>query len=137
MPERYTFRVRWGDCDPADIVFYPRFIEYTNEAAHAFMEARGYSINHMRDVMKSEGVPMVALKCDFRAPMRTGDEGEIETKVTAMGRSSIKLAHIVRCRGQVVLELEETRVFSGRKADGTLGSLEIPEAMRRALTDGD
>ena len=134
MSETYTFRVTWGDCDPAQIVFYPNFVAYMNEAAHGFLEKRGYSIRHMREVMGAEGVPMVSLKCDFRAPMRVGDIGEVETKVVSLGRSSLKLSHRITCAGAIVVEAEETRVFSRTKPEGGLTGLEIPEEMRRALT---
>ena len=33
LTNRRTIRVQWGDCDPAGIVFYPRYFELLNAAA--------------------------------------------------------------------------------------------------------
>ena len=30
LTSRRTIRVAWGECDPADIIFYPRYFEWFN-----------------------------------------------------------------------------------------------------------
>lgn len=38
MAIHYTFKVRWGDTDPAKIVFFPNFYRWMDEATHEFFE---------------------------------------------------------------------------------------------------
>jgi 4-hydroxybenzoyl-CoA thioesterase len=36
-------QVRWGDCDPAGIAFFPRFFEWMDLASHALAQEMGIS----------------------------------------------------------------------------------------------
>ena len=39
---RYPIEVKFGDCDPAGIVFYPNFYRWFDEAVHAAARACGW-----------------------------------------------------------------------------------------------
>ena len=39
---RRTIRIEWGDCDPAGIVFYPRYFEWFDACAAALFEDAGF-----------------------------------------------------------------------------------------------
>ena len=38
---RRTVKIEWGDCDPAGIVFYPRYFAFFDASTHALFEAAG------------------------------------------------------------------------------------------------
>jgi 4-hydroxybenzoyl-CoA thioesterase len=48
MHDATTWTVDWGDCDPAGIVFYPRYFAWFDRAAHRFFEAKGLDHHTVR-----------------------------------------------------------------------------------------
>jgi len=42
----YEFDVSWGDCDPARIVFYPRYFQWIDARSHKLMAAAGMGQRH-------------------------------------------------------------------------------------------
>ncbi len=52
-------KIEWGDCDPADIVFYPRYFAFFDASTGALFEAMGYSLKHIRDELGDVGWPML------------------------------------------------------------------------------
>jgi 4-hydroxybenzoyl-CoA thioesterase len=88
-------RVGWGHCDPAGIVYFPRFFEMFHEAMETwFSAALGLPY---RDVIVGRrlGFPAVHTEADFAAPSSFGDELWIEQRVDRLGRTSIAFAYRV------------------------------------------
>src|SRR4051794_28189504 len=86
--------VRWGDCDPAGIAFYPRFFEWMDQASHVLARAMGVTRD---DVLPPSllGFPLVSARADFLAPARLDDQIEVRAWVTEVGRTSLGLRHEV------------------------------------------
>ncbi|KGJ14729.1 acyl-CoA thioesterase [Paracoccus sanguinis] len=89
MVYRRAIPVEFGHCDPAGIVFYPRYLEFTNSVIEQFFaEAVGHSFR--RIVMEEgAGVPTRHLEADYRAPSRLGDVLDFTLRVARLGRSSV------------------------------------------------
>lgn len=87
MTYRRTIQVEFNHCDPAGIVFYPRFLEFANHVTENFF-AEVVGRSYARLVGEGDGVPTVRLDCAFRAPSRLGDRLEMTLRVTGVGRSS-------------------------------------------------
>lgn len=85
-------RIRFSHCDPAGILFYPRYAELLNEIVEDWF-AEGIGID-FRSLMGEYrlGVPVVHLECDFLAPARLGDTLVFRLAVHAVGASSVQLA---------------------------------------------
>jgi len=79
------------------------------------------------------GWPMVDLQVRFGAPARNGDKTLIHTTVTRVGNSSIAFAHTLTLDGQVCVEANEVRVWSGPDADGRLCAKPLPDYLAKAL----
>ena len=108
-------RIEWGDCDPAGIVFYPRYFAMFDSSTTYLMErAIGMSKFDYLRAYKFVGHPVVETRAIFRIPTRFGDEVAIETAVAACGRSSIKIEHRLLKAGKLAVEGFETRVFVAR-----------------------
>ncbi|MGA2893221.1 MAG: thioesterase family protein [Xanthobacteraceae bacterium] len=110
-----TLRIEWGDCDPAGIVFYPRYFAMFDTST-TFMMERAIGMAKF-DYLKAHhflGHPIVETRAIFRVPSRYGDEVTIETAVAACGRSSIKIEHRLAKAGVLAVEGFETRVFVAR-----------------------
>lgn len=88
MPYRRTVQIEFNHCDPAGIVFYPRYLEFANHMAENFF-AEVVGRSYARIVADGDGVPTVRLDCAFRAPSRLGDVLEMTLAVTGVGRSSV------------------------------------------------
>ena len=55
-----TIRIEWGDCDPAGIVFYPRYFAFFDACTAALFEhALGMGGREMRKAYGCAGFPMV------------------------------------------------------------------------------
>jgi len=110
-----NLRIEWGDCDPAGIVFFPRYFAMFDTSTTYLMErAIGMSKFDYLKAYNFLGHPIVETHARFRVPTRFGDEVAIETAVAACGRSSIKIEHRLTKAGVLAVEGFETRVFVAR-----------------------
>jgi len=134
-----TLRIEWGDCDPAGIVFYPRYFAMFDTSTTYLMErAIGMAKFDYLKAYDFLGHPIVETRAIFRVPTRYGDEVTIETAVAACGRSSIKIEHRLAKAGVLAVEGFETRVFVARDpADPErIKSQPIPPEIAARLTHG-
>jgi len=110
-----TVRIEWGDCDPAGIVFYPRYFAIFDACTAALFErATGLSKYDMIAHYDFVGIPMVDTRAKFIIPSRFGDDLDVETTVTEFRRSSFDVQHCVRKQGALAIEGFETRVWVGK-----------------------
>jgi len=77
----YEQKVMFKHCDPAGIVFYPRYFEMMNDVVEEFFEAElSWAFSKMHE---THGVPTVAISTQFKSPSRQGDvELRFETTST-------------------------------------------------------
>ena len=131
-------QVGWGDCDPAGIVFYPRFYAWMDNASHALAREMGISREAMlppgRELL---GLPVVGTQAQYLTPARMDDLLEVRTWVARVGRTSLSLRHeIVRIEpdgGETpVAHGREDRVYIANGPSG-LQSRELTAPMREAL----
>ena len=132
MPDPiYEFEVEWGDCDPADIVYYPNYYRWFDNAAHRLFAQAGYSLSSVRAQHRSLGFPLVNAKAQFRAPATVGDRLMIRSRVLAIGRKSITVEHRVMRGDTLLVEGEEVRIMGVWSDDGKLTAAVIPASFRR------
>jgi 4-hydroxybenzoyl-CoA thioesterase len=113
MAFTHRVRVRFGDCDPAGIVFYPRYFEMLNGTVEAFFaEALDYSFARIH-VEEGCGVPTAHLDVDFHAPSRLGEVLRFDLKVTRIGRTSVGFETAATCDGQPRLAVRQVVVWTG------------------------
>lgn len=87
---RFEQKVLFKHCDPAGIVFYPRYFEMVNDCVEAFFAAE---LDCPFERLHQHGaVPTAAIEADFKAPSRHGDHLQFALVVTAIGRSSCAYA---------------------------------------------
>lgn len=89
MAYRTPLVVRFGDLDPAGIVYYPRYMHFCHVAMEEFFRDV-VGIDYPKLLADERiGFPAVHLETDYRRPLRYGDPLEIEVRVTKVGMSSI------------------------------------------------
>ncbi|EGV29543.1 thioesterase superfamily protein [Thiorhodococcus drewsii AZ1] len=89
---RVSKNVRFSHCDPAGIVFYPRYAELCNEVVEDwFRDALGISFRALQEEHRLT-IPAVKLEIEYLVPSVYGDMLEFTLSVEAMGNSSVQLA---------------------------------------------
>lgn len=97
-------RVEFNHCDPAGIVFYPRYFEMVNSVVENFFrEVMDYSF--ARQSVEGRAVPTVRLDVEFPAPTKLGDLLDWRLVVAKLGRTSVGFTITATCAG-------ETRVIA-------------------------
>lgn len=92
----HRLRVGFGDCDPAGIVYFPRFFHFFHEAMETWFDrVLGLPYAEMIGVRRL-GFPAVHTEADFVIPCAMGDEIAVEQRVVRLGRTSIRFAYRVR-----------------------------------------
>jgi len=128
------FVVEFGDCDPAQIVFYPNFFRWMDAAALHFFNAAGVLPWHQRDAGDDIiGTPLVDAHARFIAPATYGDRIAIETSITEWRKKSFVMRHIVRRGDTVLVEGREVRVFARSHPEdpARIEALPPPEMIRK------
>ena|SRR5215471_5932977 len=109
---RRTVRIEWGDCDPAGIVFYPRYIAMFDHSTTLLIEETlGARKHQLYRTYAFDGYPVVDNRARFLKPTRFGDDVVIETRFAGVGRASFKLMHRLTLEGELAVEGFETRVW--------------------------
>jgi 4-hydroxybenzoyl-CoA thioesterase len=129
-------RVQWGDCDPAGIVFYPRYFEWFDACSILLFEkATGMIKKKMLETYNGAGLVLLEARAVFKIASHYGEDLEIETGVTEFRRSSFFVHHKVTKAGVLALEGFETRLWTVRDPeDGDkIKSAPMPAEIRAAL----
>ena len=123
-----SIRIEFNHCDPAGIVFYPRYFEMTNSVCENFFrEVVGYSYHAM--MADGIGVPTARVETDFKAPSRLGDLLDWELVVERLGGSSSTFRLTATYDGQHRLTARLTLVRLGVDKRPT----RWPDAIRATL----
>jgi 4-hydroxybenzoyl-CoA thioesterase len=139
LSNTHTTRIEWGDCDPAGIIFYPRYFDIFDIATTVLLErALGMKKIAYLKAYGFAGHPLVETRARFRLPTRYGDEVAIESTVVACGRSSFKIEHRLSNAGTLSVEGFETRVWVVAHPDDPtrMTSQAIPPEVVARLTHG-
>jgi acyl-CoA thioester hydrolase len=128
-------RVRFGDTDAAGIVFYPTFYVWFDVGTTGLLRAAvgGAPLLEPDGTMRWP-IPIVDSGARFSSPLYFDDPIAIRSTVTALGRSSMRIEHVV-LRGPVeVAHGFEARVLIRHEA-GKLVPAPFPQELRDALAD--
>jgi 4-hydroxybenzoyl-CoA thioesterase len=134
-----TVRIEWGDCDPAGIVFYPRYFAMFDHSTTLMIERTlGMSKHQLQETHAFAGYPVVETRSRFLQPSRFGDDVVIETSLTAVRRSSFDITHRLSRNGTLAVEGFETRVWTVHDAarPGRLKAEPIPPELVARFTAG-
>ncbi len=122
MSDRYYSShqiVRFQHCDPAGIVFYPRYYEMLNlTVEHFFEEQIGFSFNQLH-VDLHVTVPTVRIETDFFEASWMEDRLDFQLRLDRIGRSSLAFNISCRCGEEERLKAIITLVcidFTKKKA---------------------
>ncbi|MFT5683288.1 MAG: 4-hydroxybenzoyl-CoA thioesterase [Myxococcota bacterium] len=85
--------VRFGECDPAGVVYFPIFFDWFHQAMESWFDvALG---TPYAEILQTLGFPAVHTEADFRRPCRIGEKLRIELSVGELSRKSLRLEYRV------------------------------------------
>jgi 4-hydroxybenzoyl-CoA thioesterase len=111
LTNRQVIRIEWGDCDPAGIVYFPRYFEMFDACTRALFERAGLFKRDMLKTYGIAGIPVVDMKASFMIPSRFGDDVAVESAVSKWGTSSFVVRHRLMKGDAMAIECFETRVW--------------------------
>jgi 4-hydroxybenzoyl-CoA thioesterase len=103
-------KVLFQHCDPAGIVFYPRYFEMINAVVESWFEnALKVSFADLH-FDRNLAIPTVNIKTEFLSPSRLGDMLDLTLEVVKIGGSSLNLKIQALCNNDVRFDADVTLV---------------------------
>jgi 4-hydroxybenzoyl-CoA thioesterase len=133
---RIQIRVEFGDCDPADIVFYPNYFRWFNQCTVALFHAAGLPVRPLFKLHGILGIPLVEARARFVTPSTHGDELVAESCVIEWRDSSFVINHKFLRDEVLVIEGWETRVWAAAHPTKAhrMKSIPLPRDVIRRLS---
>jgi 4-hydroxybenzoyl-CoA thioesterase len=133
MPFTTRITVRFGDCDPAGLVYYPVLFHYCHAAMEEFFAAR-CGVEYAQLVAAERvGFPTVNASAEFFEPLVYGDVAEVEVWVSRVGRSSVTFEYRLRRARDSRLCASATLVQVSMSLDARR-AVPVPEHLRLAFS---
>lgn len=124
-------RIRFSECDPAGIVFYPQYFVLFNDLLEEWIDSflpegfNGLITN------RKVGLPTVNLQANFRSISQMGDDVLLQIGVKKIGSRSLQI--VWRCVGEDgVLRMEVEQVIVTTSLV-THQAVEVPEYLRTPM----
>jgi 4-hydroxybenzoyl-CoA thioesterase len=130
-----TVQVRWGDVDPAGIVFYPRFFEWYDYGCEGLFAALGLPWPEAFPRYGIVGVPIVESGSRFVSPARYGDTLTIRSRVAWVKEKIFRMEHEISAGDRLCASGFEIRAWVRRPATPgePLRAIPIPDDVARRL----
>jgi 4-hydroxybenzoyl-CoA thioesterase len=127
--------VQWGDCDPADVTFYPNYFRWFDAAARMYLEQILPSKRSLMERYGIIGFPIIDASARFLRPSTYGDAIEIQSAVEIWEERRFTMLHRGVRNGDLLAEGREVRVVGRRHPEhtGRLQTIPIPEEMLAAF----
>lgn len=131
----YSITVAWGDCDPAEIVFYPNYFAWFDTATWALLDTAGWPQSRLKERFGVIGVPLAEASARFLRPSRFGQRLEIKSQVEKWEERRFTVWHQAYRDGVLLLEGREARIFGKAHPDEPqrLQAITIPREFKEAF----
>ena len=132
MAFEMTQKVLFRHCDPAGIVFFPRYFEMMNDCVEAFFEE---ALGTPFDVLhQTAAVPTAQIETRFAAPSRHGDRLVLRLAIQAVGRTSARYRMQALADGELRFETTATLVYVGAGGRPVPWPNTLQSALSEAMT---
>ncbi|MGC7403042.1 acyl-CoA thioesterase [Pandoraea pneumonica] len=123
--------VRWGECDPAGVVYTATFSDYVISVAELFYGSLFGGTPQAVKTRHDFGTPTRALEFDFRRSLWPDDIFDVRVDVAEIRTRTFTLLMTARCAdGETAFVARLTPICIRR---GERASVEMPEVLRSAL----
>jgi len=107
----YHQPILFQHCDPAGIVFYPRYFEMINACVETWFEEDLKVPFKQLHLQLGLSVPTASTQTNFHMPSLLGDHLVFQLQLLKLGNTSIQLRINALCEGQLRLSNETTIVL--------------------------
>jgi len=126
-----TRKIRFGQTDPAGIVYYPNYFDMFNEIVEDwFADELGCPFCDLHHV-EGIGIPIVHVECDFSGPCRLGEIFTLSLRVVHLGPTSLHLQILGTVSGDKRIKAALVLVFVDLK---TYRSVAPPDHLRLLIS---
>ena len=122
-------KVLFKHCDPAGIVFFPRYFEMMNDCVETFFD-QALDVP-FETLLLTHAVPTAQIETRFHAPSRHGDLLDLILSGKGLGRTSWTYAMSATCGGQDRFATRATLVH----VDATGKPCSWPDELRRKISE--
>lgn len=91
-------KVLFKHCDPAGIVFYPRYFEMINDVVEMFFSDA--LLMPFEELLKTGGLPTAQISTSFHSPSKHGDCLHIALELKRLGHSSMDVDVNAMCESE-------------------------------------
>ncbi|MCE0968854.1 acyl-CoA thioesterase [Pseudomonas sp. NMI4491_12] len=125
-------KIRFAECDPAGIVFYPQYFVMFNNLLEAWVDSLLPGVGFAGYIGELKfGMPSVRIEADFKSISKMGDDVTLSLEVVRLGSKSITLQlQCVAPDGEVRISVTQVLVTTSLV---THKAIEIPDVLRQAL----
>ncbi|MAF49503.1 MAG: thioesterase family protein [Rhodospirillales bacterium] len=129
---KQTFRIMFSDCDPAKLMYYPRYFQWFDRASQQLFNEVGLSWNATWEKYNMAGFPLVDASAKFFGPARMDEFVELETWIDEWRGRTFVVKHVVSRDGETLLEGQEIRAWAVHDPEVPKGirAAEIPEEVK-------
>lgn len=123
-------QVRWSDCDPAGVVYYPNYFTLFESVLFAFMEERGSTWQAlMRDLALR--FPRLDARCRYVGPATAGDRLRVRLRVSEVRARGLTVAFSIEHAADRRPVAEGSVTFVAVPVDGGAGAgaVELPKRL--------
>lgn len=126
---RQTHHVSFRDCDPAALVFYPRYYEMFDTGTERMFRSLGLPWDQMQKTSDFNGLPLLETSAQYHKPAKLGDALEVLTWAEEWREKVVIMRHEIRRGEDLLVEGREVRVWALRAPDRPAGikAGKIPE----------
>ena len=125
------YLIRFQHCDPAGIVFYPRYYEMLNQVVEDwFADGLHWSFADMAR-KRAEGVPLVHARCDFLQASQIGERVTVTLELTRIGARSFHVTITGTCAGENRLRAELVLVYV--RTTDRMHAIPLPDELRARM----
>ena len=125
--------VRFGECDPAGVVYYPVYFDWFHQTMERWFE-EALEIAYV-EVIKKYGFPAVETSASYRAPVVMGEVVDVLLSIKKLGKSSVRFQMVVMGAEQKVRTIGMVQTVCIPIQDGKFQfqSSNLPDELREKM----
>ncbi len=134
---RLPLKIMFSDCDPAQIVFYPKYFQWFDVATQRMFNELDMEWSVFWPANDMAGLPLVDASAKFMGPSRMDDEIEIESWIDEWRDKTFVVRHNVINKGKVIVEGQEIRAVIVKDESNPKGisAIPIPDYLKEKFED--
>lgn len=122
----FEYQVTFSDCDPANMVYYPRILEWMDWSTEKLFRSVGWPWHEHFGVDGMGGLPLLDIQVSFTHPCRFGDQIGITTWIDAFEGRKFTVRHEMVNSGILAAECREYRAWVIQEAGSPKGLRAVP-----------